>query len=83
MASGELDVRHHLCEVNYRLLQIAGDRIVSNSNETHRMRYFFPMEIEQMFTCNEMKLENLTAFPDLERPANETTWNVLGIGRIV
>lgn len=83
MASGELDVRHHLCEVNYRLLQIAEDRIVSNSDETHRMRYFFPMEIEQMLTCNEMKLENLTTFPDLEKPADETTWNVLGIGRVV
>ena len=36
-----------------------------------------------MLTCNEMKLENLTAFPDLEKPADETTWNVLGIGRVV
>ena len=83
MASGELDVRHHLCEVNYKLLQIAGDRVISNSNEIHRMRYFFPMEIEHMLTCNEMKLESLTAFPDLEKPADETTWNALGIGRIV
>ena len=83
MASGELNVRHHLCEVNYRLLQITGDRVVSNSNETHRMRYFFPMEIEQMLSYNEMKLENLTAFPDLEKPADETTWNVLGIGMAV
>lgn len=83
VASSELDVRHHLCEVNYRLKQTVGDSIVSNSNETHRMRYFFPMEIEMMLTCNEMKLENLTAFPDLEKPADETTWNVLGIGRVV
>lgn len=29
-----------------------------------------------MLTCNEMKLENLTAFPDLEKPADETTVNV-------
>ena len=83
IASGELDVRHHLCEVNYRLLQIAENRIVSDSNETHSMRYFFPMEIEQMLTFNEMKLENLTAFPDLGKPPDETTWNVLGIGRTV
>jgi len=83
MASGALDVRRHLCEVNYRLLQIAGDRVVNSSDETHRMRYFFPMEFELMFSCNEMKLENLTAFPDLEKPANETTWNVLGIGKAV
>lgn len=83
MASGALDVRRHLCEVNYRLLQIAGDRVVNSSDETHRMRYFFPMEIEMMLSCNEMKLENLTAFPDLEKPADETTWNVLGIGKAV
>ena len=83
MASGALDVRRHLCEVNYRLLQIAGDRVVNSSDESHRMRYFFPMEIELMLSCNEMKLENLTAFPDLEKPADETTWNVLGIGKAV
>jgi len=69
--------------VNYRLLQIAGDSIVSDSNETHRMRYFFPMEIDLMLSCNEMTLKNLTAFPDLGKPADETTWNVLGIGRTV
>jgi SAM-dependent methyltransferase len=81
IASGELNVRRHLCEVNYSLLQIAGDRVVSSSNETHRMRYFFPMEIDLMLSCNKMKLENLTAFPGLEKPADETTWTVLGVAK--
>jgi len=83
MASGTLDLRHHLCEVHYRLLQTVGDRIVSDSNETHYMRYFFPMELEHMLSCNDMKLESLTAFPDLEKPADETTWNALGIGTAI
>jgi hypothetical protein len=34
-----------------------------------------------MLSCNEMTLKNLTAFPDLEKQADETTWNVLGIGK--
>ena len=38
---------------------------------------------ELMLSCNEMKLETLTAFPGLEKPVDETTWNVLGIGRAV
>ncbi len=41
------------------------------------------MEIKLILSCNKMKLENLTAFPDLEKPADETTWNVLGVGKAI
>ena len=82
MASGTLDVCRHLCEVNYRLLKISGDRVENDSTERHTMRYFFPMELDMMLSFNKLKLQSLTAFPDPEKPADETTWNVLGVAMV-
>lgn len=79
MASGTLDVGRHLCQVNYRLLKISGDRVAKDSTESHTMRYFFPMELDMALSFNKLKLESLNAFPDLETTADETTWNALGL----
>jgi SAM-dependent methyltransferase len=82
MASGTLDVARHHCQVGYRLLKISGDRVESDSTESHTMRYFFPMELDMMLSFNKLKLQSLTAFPDPEKPADETTWNVLGVAMV-
>jgi SAM-dependent methyltransferase len=79
MASGTLDVARHLCQVDYRLLKISGDRVVKDSTESHTMRYFFPMELDMALSFNKLKLESLTAFPNLEQAADENTWNALGL----
>ncbi|MBN2374027.1 hypothetical protein JXL19_09600 [bacterium] len=50
------------------------------SMERHFMRYFFPMEIEQWLSQAGMTLESLTAFPEIKKEADETTWNVLVVG---
>ena len=81
MASGTLDVARHLCQVNYRVLKISGDRVENENTESHTMRYFFPMELDMMLSFNNLKLQNLTAFPGLEDPADETSWNVLGVAK--
>ena len=81
MASGTLDVARHLCQVDYRLLKISSDRVAKDNTESHTMRYFFPMELEMAFSFNKLKLQSLTAFPNLEKAADETTWNALGLAR--
>ena len=80
-ASGQLDVRHHLCEVSYQLWQLSGDRVVSTSEECHCMRYFFPLELDYLLAQAHMKLEMLAAFPQIQEEADESSWNVLGVGR--
>ena len=81
VASSHLDVRHHLCEVNFQLWRINGDRVVAESNESHWVRYFFPMELEYSLNQVGMELDALTAFPQIREQADETSWDVLGVGR--
>ena len=50
VASGHLDVYRHLCEVHYRVWRISKQHVVDESEETHRVRFFFPQEIELLLS---------------------------------
>jgi|SRR5215471_6179663 len=83
VASGELDIGRHLCKVSYRLWKIEGDRLVRQSEETHFMRYFFPLELDLFLECSGFLPMRLGAFPEFDRHPDTTTWNVLGLARAV
>ena len=83
IASGQLDVSRHLCSVHYNLWQMSGKRIVSETEETHVMRYFFPLELHLLLECAGFSSLRLGAFPEFDRDPDETTWNILGVGRAI
>ena len=78
-ASGSLDTSRHLTEVRYHVWHLSEQQVVSESEETHQMRYFFPMELAYFLQQACLRLKSLTAFPYLDRSADETTWNVLAV----
>lgn len=80
-ASGSLDVSSHLAEVRYQVWRLSGDRVLSETQEDHPMRYFFSMELALLLSTCGLTLESLTAFPSLEQPVDESTWNVLGVAK--
>ena len=83
IASSQLDVSRHLCTVHYNLWEIVGERIVSDTEETHVMRYFFPLELPLLLECAGFSSLRLGAFPEFDRDPDETTWNVCGVGRAI
>jgi SAM-dependent methyltransferase len=83
IASGSLDTRRHLSAVHYHILEITDDRLVAEAQEDHTMRFFFPMELEFLLDSSGFDLLRLTAFPGLEKEADETTWNALVVARAV
>ncbi|MBA4375978.1 MAG: SAM-dependent methyltransferase [Anaerolinea sp.] len=82
-ASGSLDISRHLAEVRYHVWRVKGKQVVSESEEIHQMRYFFPMELAFYLHQVGLEVKGLTAFPSLDRPADETTWNVLGVAKVL
>ena len=56
---------------------------MAETEESHKMRYFFPLELELFLKCAGFKLIRLGAFPEFDRDPDETTWNVLGVARAV
>ena len=78
---GTLDPRQHTCRVGYRLWELAGDRVVARTAESHQMRFFFPQELALFLQIANFELVRLGAFPDLDREPDETTWNVMVVAR--
>lgn len=81
VSSGTLDIRRHVCRVDYLLWILEGDRLIRNAEESHLMRYFFPLELELYLQSSGFELIRLGSFPDFDREPDETTWNVLQIAR--
>jgi hypothetical protein len=79
-ASGVLDTYQHLCEVRYRLWRISGNQIVSETEEAHQMRYFFPQEIALFFRQAGLAVADICSFDEPFRPPSESTWNILVTG---
>ena len=76
-----LDVAHHRCTVRFGVLRIEGDRLVEQTDEEHRMRFFFPLELELFLESCGFSLLRLGAFPEIDRDPDETAWNVICVAR--
>lgn len=76
-ASTTLDITQHTADVQFKLWTLAGERLVGETTETHRMRYFFPQEFALFLQCAGFELRSMTAFPSLEQKLSDQSWNAL------
>lgn len=76
-ASTTLDTSKHTADVTFKLWTLSQERLVGETRETHRMRYFFPQEFELMLSVAGFKLMGMSAFPSLDQPLTDETWNAL------
>ena len=83
VTSGELDIGRHICTVKYHLSRLEGERLADETEETHRVRYFFTLELEHFLQGAGFTLARLAAFPDFDREPSEDTWNILGVVKAI
>ena len=81
LASGKLDIYHHLATVNYHVLHLRGQTLMTESEEAHQMRYFFPQELAFFLNHADMEMLHLSAFPRLAEDADEQSWNALVVAK--
>jgi SAM-dependent methyltransferase len=62
------------CEISVKVTRLQGDRVIDEALETHRVRYFFPLELELMLRISGFRLMALTGFPDIDTPASARKW---------
>lgn len=80
-SSGILDTYRQLCEVHFQLWQLSNSRVVSETEEFHQMRYFFPQELAFFLNQSQLSLTDIRSFEKLDCPPSDTTWNALVIGK--
>lgn len=76
-----LDPVRHTADVSFRLWAIEDGRLAAETRETHRLRYFFPQEFAYLLSQAGFDLLGLSAFPSLDAPLGDATWNALAVAR--
>jgi SAM-dependent methyltransferase len=76
-----LNTALHTADVSFRLWDIEGDKIVSKITEKHRLRYYFPQEFSLLLKHSGFTMQSISAFPTLEDPLTEKTWNAFVVAR--
>jgi len=82
-ASGSLDTLRQQAKVQYHIWKILQDQVISESEEIHTMRYFFPQELAYFVNQAGFHLLALTSFPSLDQEPTEESWNVLAVCKAV
>jgi len=82
-ASGDLDIERHICEVQYRVWRLERGERVSEAEEVHAVRYFFPLELNVFLESSGFSPLRLGAFPDFDKDPDDATWNALGVAQAV
>ncbi|HEX7490070.1 MAG TPA: class I SAM-dependent methyltransferase [Candidatus Limnocylindrales bacterium] len=80
-ALGQLEPGLPVCTVKYELTSRRAGQPDATLSETHRMRYFFDEELENLLAEAGLTLKSLTAFPDVENPPSVDSWNVLAVAQ--
>jgi SAM-dependent methyltransferase len=78
-----LDVMHHTADVSFRLWNVEGSQVVSDTHETHRMRYFFPQEFALLLSQSGFEMQSISAFPTLDAPLTDATWNAFVVAKSI
>jgi len=80
-AHPQMNVMSHTVTVNYKVIHISGKQIIEEIEESHQMRFFFPLEIEQYLSSSSFKLLSMHPFMDEEHSMTERDWSMAVVAR--
>lgn len=75
-AATTVDSFNHTADVNFRLWSVEGDKFLGETNEVHRMRYFFPQEFRLLLQTAGFDMVSLDEFPS-GAPLSDQSWNAI------
>lgn len=82
IAEPDLDALSHLCRVHYRLLVNQGETLTDEIQETHVIRYYFPLEIGHYLADAGFQVLRICPFLELNKKLDEIIWNGTVIAKV-
>lgn len=76
-----LDAITHTVETRFKVLRIQDSYLISETNESHMMRFLFPMEIKYFLEVAGFKKIDFCPLLELEKPLTEHDWNMTVIAK--
>lgn len=83
ISDGTLDTAKHQCKVQFDVIRIQNDRVVAQTQETHPMRYFFPLELQLFLETNGFELIHIGQFPNHDDKPDDKNWNVIAVAKAI
>lgn len=71
-----LNAMTHTVETRFKVLKIQNGHLISETNESHMMRFLFPQEIKYFLEVAGFKRIEFCPFLELEKPLTEHNWNM-------
>lgn len=78
-----LDIINSLVEVNYTILEITKNKVLTETNESHLMRFFFYQELLYFLEKSNFMVLKICPFLELNGKVDEAHWNISIICRKV
>ena len=76
-----LDILTHTVSANFTVLHIEDDKVLDHIEETHRMRFFFPKELDFILAKTGYVVLGMRPFMELDGDLKENDWNMTVIAR--
>jgi SAM-dependent methyltransferase len=83
LVTPELDIYRHVTKVHYRILEIRGNVVLTEMEETHEMRYFFAQELKLALSVAGFDLIAVRPFLENEREPTVDDWNVCVVAQAI
>lgn len=81
VSSGELDSYNNCVTIKFHVWSIQGNRVISETLEIHKMRFFFNQELNLFMQLPGLYLINIGKFPEYHEIPDENSWNCTVISR--
>ncbi len=71
-----LDILKHTVDVNFNVMKIIDDKIIEQIEETHTLRFFFPMELELFIKNSGYQIIKMIPFMKIDGILSENDWDM-------
>lgn len=78
-----LDILAHTVRVDYKVVQLKNNCVLSETAESHLVRFLFPEEIRHYLSETGFQSLRFCPFMELEREPTERDWNITVVSRAV
>lgn len=79
----EIDTFSNIVKTHYYLIALNGEKVLDELTETHKLRYFFPDELNHFAEESGLAILNYCEFPTLKSLPGDNTWNVAAVAKAV
>jgi len=76
-----LDKSHRVVDLQYKIIKTSKCKILDEFNEKHKIKYFFPREIEAFLKKENFKLLEICPFKKLNKTPTVDNWNITIIAK--